>query len=192
MRAPPELCRDNIQALGRLTPSALSYRGLLHAHPSAAHRSIDGFESGLHHLDVLSHGCTTTNPAEVTAAVEIIRGLIGRTWNDRSNEDQPVHRSLAGTDILVVAPFNRMVRALDQEIRDAGLDGVRVGTVDRFQGQEAPVVLMTLTRFGGRGSTAWAGVSPLPKPTQCSSVPRSSAFRAYLLTIAGSDAGHDR
>ncbi|RYG85403.1 MAG: hypothetical protein EON59_12260, partial [Alphaproteobacteria bacterium] len=49
-------------------------------------------------------------------------------------------------DILVVAPYNVQVNAL----RRALPPGVRVGTVDRFQGQEAPVVLVSMaTSFGG-------------------------------------------
>jgi predicted RecB family nuclease len=125
--------------------SALSYRGLLHAHPSAAHRAVDGLASGLHSLLVPSHGCTTANPDEVAAVVRVVGDLLGRIWTDEADASTPVRRPLRESDILIVAPFNRMVRALSRTLADAGFAGVRVGTVDKFQGQEAPVVLTALT-----------------------------------------------
>ena len=51
-----------------------------------------------------------------------------------------VYVRLGRADILVVAPYNAQVRRLSQRVPD----GVRVGTVDRFQGQEAPVVLISM------------------------------------------------
>ena len=44
---------------------------------------------------------------------------------------------LSPEDIMVVAPYNAQVDLLRHKLRD----GVRVGTVDKFQGQEAPVVI---------------------------------------------------
>ena len=49
-------------------------------------------------------------------------------------------RALGADDFLVVAPYNAQVRRLRQRVPD----GVRVGTVDKFQGQEAPVVLISM------------------------------------------------
>lgn len=45
------------------------------------------------------------------------------------------------SDIIVVAPYNAQVNAL----REALPEGIRVGTVDKFQGQEAPVCLVSMT-----------------------------------------------
>ena len=59
------------------------------------------------------------------------------TWRDRHGEDHP----LRGEDVLVVAPYNAHVTRLDERLRSRG---VRVGTVDKFQGQEAPVVIYTM------------------------------------------------
>src|SRR5205823_1661932 len=47
-------------------------------------------------------------------------------------------------DILVVAAYNAQVQLIQNELRRAGLGGVRVGTVDKFQGQEAPVVIVSM------------------------------------------------
>ena len=49
-------------------------------------------------------------------------------------------RELEPADFLVVAPYNAQVRRLRQRVPA----GVRVGTVDKFQGQEAPVVLISM------------------------------------------------
>ena len=57
--------------------------------------------------------------------------------------DKPA-RPLAAEDVLVVAAYNAQVQLIRQELHHAGLAGVRVGTVDKFQGQEAPVVVVSM------------------------------------------------
>jgi uncharacterized protein len=52
---------------------------------------------------------------------------------------------LTDADIVVVAPYNLQARVVAGELERAGFPGTRVGTVDRFQGQEAPVVIATMT-----------------------------------------------
>jgi predicted RecB family nuclease len=75
---------------------------------------------------------------EVAAA---IRELLGTEYT----EDTGTTRPLTVEDVLVVTPYNAQVRTL----RAAVPDGVRVGTVDKFQGQEAPVVLVSLASSSG-------------------------------------------
>ena len=61
----------------------------------------------------------------------------------------------ADGDILVVAPYNAQVNLLRQRLDDAGHDGVRVGSVDRFQGAQAPVAIVSMAASSarsGRGS----------------------------------------
>ncbi|EQD54608.1 hypothetical protein B1B_09613, partial [mine drainage metagenome] len=74
---------------------------------------------------------------EAIAVAEIVGELLGRSWIDRTGAERP----LGLQDILVVAPFNAQVALLGRTLpADA-----RVGTVDRFQGQEAAVVIVSLT-----------------------------------------------
>ncbi|MCM3883629.1 TM0106 family RecB-like putative nuclease [Frankia sp. R82] len=120
--------------------SALAYGGRLHAHPVAAARAVHGVVPGLHLVDVAHEGATTRCDAEVDAVCALVAGLVGRTFVDGLRQ-----RPLTPADVLVVAPYNRQVRAIGQALRTAGIAGVRVGTVDRFQGQEAPVVITSLT-----------------------------------------------
>src|SRR4030095_8359762 len=58
-------------------------------------------------------------------------------WVDRHGEE----KALTAADILVVAPYNAHVVMLSGML---ALHGVRVGTVDRFQGQEAPIVIYSM------------------------------------------------
>jgi uncharacterized protein len=75
--------------------------------------------------------------------VEIIRKLFDEFldghhfWINQDNTKHP----LSIDDLLIVAPFNLQVDAIRQELPQ----GVRVGTVDKFQGQEAPIVIYSLT-----------------------------------------------
>ena len=124
--------------------SHLAYRGRLHAHPTAALRGLAGVEAGLYRCVVEHTGRSTHSPEEVTAVVELAARLVGTEFREPGAEPRP----LTGADILVVAPFNLQVRALRAALAEAGLDAVRVGTVDRFQGQEAPVVLCSMTVSG--------------------------------------------
>jgi uncharacterized protein len=59
--------------------------------------------------------------------------------------DAGTSRALNESDVLVVAPYNLQVRVVRRALEKAGYDEVRVGTVDKFQGQEAPVVIATMT-----------------------------------------------
>lgn len=74
-------------------------------------------------------------PAEVDAIIRCVSQLLGATYTANS-----VTGKLGPSDILVVAPYNAQVKALSQNLPA----GVRAGTVDKFQGQQAPVVLVSL------------------------------------------------
>ncbi len=120
--------------------SRLSYAGRLHAHPSAAERAVEDVAAGLYLAEVDHHGNTTRSVEEAAAVTAIVADLHGRAWTDHGPA-----RPLGDEDILVVAPYNLQARVVTRALADAGFGGVRVGTVDRFQGQEAPVVIATMT-----------------------------------------------
>jgi len=60
----------------------------------------------------------------------------GVTWTDRAGGTRPV----TADDVLIVAPYNAQIGALRRALGDK-----RIGTVDKFQGQEAPVVIYSMT-----------------------------------------------
>lgn len=76
--------------------------------------------------------------AEVEVLTRVVNELLGCEYTiGNENSGRPQRISMG--DILVVAPYNMQVRALQAALPE----GIRIGTVDRFQGQEAPVVLVS-------------------------------------------------
>jgi predicted RecB family nuclease len=78
---------------------------------------------------------------EAREVATAIRSLLGTEYTDERGST----RALTIEDVLVVTPYNAQVRALKQTVPE----GVRVGTVDKFQGQEAPVVIVSLASSSG-------------------------------------------
>lgn len=135
--------------------SDLSYAGRLASHSPAALRTIDGVDPGLHVLPVRHHGNATESPAEAAEVVGIVREVIGRAFTDITIGDGGTAspcppRPLTQADVIVVAPYNAQVQCVEQALAAAGFAEVRVGTVDRFQGQEAAVSIVTLAASSGR------------------------------------------
>jgi predicted RecB family nuclease len=83
---------------------------------------------------------------EVAAA---IAALLGTSYTD----ERGAMRLLTVDDMLVVTPYNAQVRVLRQAVPE----GVRVGTVDKFQGQEAPVVIVSLASSSGEDAPRGLG-----------------------------------
>ncbi len=111
--------RQRIAALGGVPPAGL---------PAA----------GVSVLDVLHDGNRNQSPEEVDAVAALVERVLapGNTWTDERGEPWPID----GGDILVVAPYNAHVNRLLERLAEID-PTVRVGTVDKFQGQEAPVVI---------------------------------------------------
>ncbi|HET6967188.1 MAG TPA: TM0106 family RecB-like putative nuclease [Ornithinibacter sp.] len=129
--------------------SLLSYAGRLRSEESVtAARVLEGVEPGLHLRLVDHHDNSTWSPEEADAVLSLLRDLVGRTWHDpseRGTDGVPVGpRPLTPGDVLVITPYNGQVGQLRRTLDDAGFGDVAVGTVDKFQGQEAPVVVMSM------------------------------------------------
>jgi uncharacterized protein len=122
--------------------SRLSYEGKLQAHPDAALRRLDGIEPGLHPVPIDHLGNSTQSPEEAGAVVRLVHELLGRTWNDPSQNR--AGDPLSEDDIIVVTPYNAQLALVREALVDAGFSGVRVGTVDKFQGQEAAIAIVSL------------------------------------------------
>ena len=91
---------------------------------------------GLRYFSVDHAGNRTLSPEEADVVQGLFRALIGLPWTDRDGEVRPIGID----DVLVVAPYNAQVRRLIEALPDKS----RVGTVDKFQGQEAPVVIYSM------------------------------------------------
>jgi predicted RecB family nuclease len=94
--------------------------------------------TGLRFVPVAHNGNQSESPEEAATVGNIVEKLLrnGTTWTNKRGEPVP----LSLNDILVVAPYNAQVSALAQRLPA----GARIGTVDKFQGQEAPVVIYSM------------------------------------------------
>jgi uncharacterized protein len=83
-------------------------------------------------------GSESESPEEARVVAAMVRTLVesGSTWIDRDGKECPLRYE----DVLIVAPFNAQVGAIARELPEA-----RVGTVDKFQGQEAPISIYSMT-----------------------------------------------
>jgi uncharacterized protein len=122
--------------------SELFYDGRLASRPENATQRLnakgllDG--TGLRFAPVEHAGNQTEAPEEVENISLIVRELLrsGATWTNKRGEIS----ALTLKDILIVAPYNAQVSAIANRLPG----GARVGTVDKFQGQEAPLVFYSM------------------------------------------------
>ncbi|HYV86737.1 MAG TPA: TM0106 family RecB-like putative nuclease [Patescibacteria group bacterium] len=94
--------------------------------------------AGLWFLPVAHDGNQSSSPEEAAAVAALVERLTqgDARWRNQKDEESPLRLD----DILIIAPYNAQVADLS-----ARLPGARIGTVDRFQGQEAPVVIYSMT-----------------------------------------------
>lgn len=135
-RMHPEICSFISEAV---------YDGRLQAHPDCARQQLL-LEGATHHalkrqgisvVEMTHEGCSQSNEEEAVATRDLIDALIGIQFVDREGKTGTIGLQ----NILVVAPYNAQVNLLRARLPD----GARVGTVDKFQGQEAEVVIVSLT-----------------------------------------------
>ncbi|WP_407726404.1 TM0106 family RecB-like putative nuclease [Rhodococcoides fascians] len=123
--------------------STLSYEGKLESNKDVTQsRSLSGLEPGLHVVLLDHHGNSTDSIEEADEIVTRVRSLLGRPWVDPAHGSDP--RPMQQSDFLVVAAYNAQVAVIVEQLAAAGLDEVSVGTVDKFQGRQAPVVLISM------------------------------------------------
>ena len=121
--------------------SEVFYSGRLHSHPGrellavAGEPPFDG--AGIRFLPVPHDGHSSESPEEAAVIAAVVRQLLaqGARWTDA----QETHRPLAQGDIRIITPYNAQVAVLSN-----ALPGFRIGTVDKFQGQEAPISIYSM------------------------------------------------
>ena len=126
--------------------SEVYYEGKLTARPELARQAIISpaeprfAGAGLRFVAVPHAGNQARSHEEVAAIRGIVATLLqGACWQDQEGRV----RALQARDVLIVAPYNAQVATLAEAL-PAELQP-RIGTVDRFQGQEAPVVIYSMT-----------------------------------------------
>ena len=123
------------------------YEGRLGTRPELSRQTVVGpgplAGHGLRFIAVEHAGNTNASDEEAERVAALIRELLDASaaWVDKEGEQKP----LTLQDILIVAPYNAHVATLRARLPD----GARVGTVDKFQGQEAPVVIYSMATSTG-------------------------------------------
>ena len=121
------------------------YDGRLATHPTNARQWIAPGEpvggTGVRHVPLVHRGAGNRSREEAAWIAEAIAALVGRTWRDRDGVERP----LRADDVLVVAPYNAQVAEIGRLVEARLGVKANVGTVDRFQGREAPVAIYSMT-----------------------------------------------
>jgi superfamily I DNA and/or RNA helicase len=138
-RMHPDVCRFISQAM---------YEGRLESFAGCAEQRIDApgelTGTGVRYVEVTHEGNTRASIEEA----ERIKGLIEDLLKGRYLRTDGTDDRIEPKDIMVVAPYNAQVRCLREHLPD----GVRVGTVDKFQGQEAAVCFFSMATSSGEES----------------------------------------
>jgi uncharacterized protein len=109
--------------------SNLSYQNKLHSHPDTNSHVVPGLAPGLIAVAVSHKANASSSIEEAEAVLEIAKAQVA---------------ILGSNEVLIVAPYNAQVDLIRKMLDEAGLNEVGVGTVDKFQGREAMVVIVSL------------------------------------------------
>ena len=124
--------------------SEVFYEGRLKSEAQNANQRIGGTPplagTGLRHGTVKHQRNAARSSEEARQVAQAVRALLKQPWTDAKGKTRPI----ALSDILVVAPYNAQVGEIARLLKDQFGEGFRVGTVDKFQGQEGAVVLYSM------------------------------------------------
>jgi hypothetical protein len=121
--------------------SEVVYDGRLESAEGLERQELEGVGAGIRYLPVEHEGRSQSAPEEAERIAAELAALRGRWYTAAGGR----RWELRDEDVMVVAPYNAHVRCLAQRLPA----GVRVGTVDKFQGQEAPVVFYATASSSG-------------------------------------------
>ena len=123
------------------------YDGRLGTHPSTSLQRIESEEplldgAGIRYVGIDHEGNGSRSREEAAAVAEAVASVLGQPWTDRHGRTRPI----GVEDVIVVAPYNAHVALIHGEIERRLAPGlqVRVGTVDKFQGQEGAIAIYSM------------------------------------------------
>jgi len=138
-RMHPDVCRFISDAIyeSRLISDESTFGQTLvldeYAHPALK-------PTGIRYLPVEHDACSQKSQEEAAVINDLVANLLTQRYRNKDGELKPITLD----DILIVAPYNMQVNLLKRTLPH----GARVGTVDKFQGQEAEVVIVSMTTSG--------------------------------------------
>jgi uncharacterized protein len=109
--------------------SNLSYQNKLHSHPDTNGNVVEGVAPGLIAVAIDHKANDSSSVEEAEAVLEIAKAQAAK---------------LGAPEVLIVAPYNAQVDLIRKMLDEEGLIEVAVGTLDKFQGREAMVVIVSL------------------------------------------------
>ncbi|HYK96238.1 MAG TPA: TM0106 family RecB-like putative nuclease [Candidatus Dormibacteraeota bacterium] len=122
------------------------YADQLSSGPTLERQAVAGRQplagTGMRWLPVIHGGDATESIDEADAIATLVAALLEdqATWTDRWGAEHPIGLE----DVVIVAPYNAHVERIAKSMADRGYSGARVGTVDKFQGQEAPISIYAM------------------------------------------------
>jgi uncharacterized protein len=174
-RMHPRLCRFTSETF---YDGKLSYADGLERQEILGDVTLHG--SGLRVVEVAHEGNTNASPEEAAEVARMVRDLLGREWQDKDGVRQPI----GPEQMLVVTPYNAQIRAIEDALVRAGCPaGVRVGTVDKFQGREAPIAIYSMATSSA--DDAPRGLEFLYDPHRLNVA--TSRARAMAVVVASTD-----
>jgi uncharacterized protein len=120
------------------------YEGRLATDPANERQDVGPGEpvggTGIRFVPLAHTGNGNRSPAEALWVAEAVGALVGRRWVDRGGTE----RRLEVPDVLVVAPYNAQVAEIARTVERRLGQRPNVGTVDKFQGREAPIAIYSM------------------------------------------------
>ena len=144
---------------------------------AARNRELEDSKPGVFPIAVVHQSNSTESPEEADKVIEIVRDLLGKTWRDE--EGCQMLLADAKENIIVVAPYNAQVQLIRAKLDSAGFHQIPVGTVDKFQGQQAAVTIVSMTASSAMDVPR--GIEFLFMPNRLNVAISRAKWAAYLL-----------
>jgi uncharacterized protein len=147
---------------------------------SAKERSLEAVPAGFYPIVVNHSSNSTESIEEADKVVELVKDLLDRRWVDGDVDGKLKD---AKENIIVVAPYNAQVNLLKSKLKAAGFGSIPVGTVDKFQGQEAAVAIVSMTASSALDVPR--GIEFLLMPNRLNVAISRAKWAAYLVYSPG-------
>ncbi|WP_440634743.1 TM0106 family RecB-like putative nuclease [Candidatus Pelagibacter sp. HIMB1746] len=95
---------------------------------------------GIHYIEMSHTNNVQTSIEEFEVIRDLMKEMIGLEFDDQGNK-----RQLTVNDFLIISPYNTQVNLLISKLEESKIENPRVGTIDKFQGQEAPITIISMT-----------------------------------------------
>ena len=97
-------------------------------------------DSGIHYIEMNHTNNTQTSVEEFEVIKNLLKDMIGLEFDDQGET-----RKLTIDDFLIISPYNTQVNLLISKLEESKFINPRVGTIDKFQGQQAPITIISMT-----------------------------------------------